>query len=980
MGRRWAGPAVALAIGVTAGCGHKEQIEVADGRLISDQGVLDFGPVELHGQAVRHLKVTNVGMAEIQVVGVGSIGQDPDQFHGSTDPGLALASGQSSTVDVVFSPTRAGPLIAKLSIQGVGAATQTLEVPLQGLGVDARITLNPSQLDFGKVEVGATAVQLIVAENSTVLPTRAVLAPKGPDAADLTIEPEVLDLANGATSAISVLWTPSHERPLSAWIEAIPCPWCVSERIDLTGTAIPYELIAVPGSVNFGLIPKDFSVERTIALENVSDHSLSVLGIGLAPGSSGDFAVDAPGPLPAVIAAGGALQVKVRFLTSSLQPANGLVAVTSTDPGHPQLNVPLAGGVGGALIAVAPSVVDFGVVPLGARPIFDLVIENQGTGATLTVTGASLTGASQFAIDASQLPATLGPQQKIDLPIAFEPTGTGQLSAQISVQSNDPLYPTETVAVLGRARTTQPCVLRMDPPAVDFGSIPQGGGAVLAFHATDIGTDVCIFRHIEIDPTSQPGFLLPGGDVDSFVINPGEFAQAQVAFQGRQPGSATGAVSFTVNDPQDPDRRLPLTARADQPCLSASPAWLDYGPVTPGCGSGLDLSTQIQNGCNHTVMVNRISVGAGTTKDFTVKGAPGVPLAVPPGGLFNVQVHYAAVDIGMQAAPLFVESDDVPRPILVPLLSDRLDSNGQVDDFRQQSGQRSDVLFIMANTGSMRTKLSAVLAAVPDFTDALGATGLDYHVGVTTTGLQPGPDALWQCPGGAQGGEDGRLFPVDGSSPRILDRSISDLTSALGANLQVGFCHYYEQGLEAMRLSLTPPLSTSAKAPGTPQPNDGNLGFLRDGASLAVVVVSDDNDYSGLPESNYLQTLKALSGWGKDRRVTVSSVVDVSGCPQDTTVGQRYLDVTHASAGLAEDLCAADLGPAFKALATQVTGLQGRFPLSQAPQPATIQVTVNGSPVSDWSYDPTSNSVVFPSGGEPPADSQVEVTYQALCQ
>jgi hypothetical protein len=856
--------------------------------------------------------------------------------------------------------------------------------------VAAAATFSPAALDFGKVEMGSTSTLQLVASNASPLGTRVVLLASGPDASEISITPDVADVAAGQSQTIGVSWTPQSQAPLNAWIDALPCAFCQAQEISLAGTGIPYQLIAVPAQLDFGEVPKDFSVQKQVALENVSDHALQILSLSLPVNGSGDFSIATltpAGPLPVTLQPGGALDVAIGYLTTSLQPATGTLQVTSTDTGHPTLDVPLSGNVGGALIAVAPSVIDFGVVPLGARPEQDLVIENQGSGAPLTVTAITPGGAPQFTIATPPQPWVLAPQQSLTVQVYFEPTDVPQVEGTVDIKSNDPYFADVQVALIGSARTTLPCQLDLVPPALEFGTVPLGGGAVLVFHAVDVGSDVCVMRHLQIDPSSQRGFELPGGDVDSFVFDPGEFAQAQVAFRPDGTGPATGAVSFAINNPGAPDVQLPLQGNGggpskagDTPCLAASPPFLDFGPIQPGCPTTLSLATQFQNGCTAPVAVAGITLGAGTTHDFAISAAPATPLTVAPGGGFQVAVRYTPKDEGMQGVPLFVAESDVPRPALVPVLGELLPPGKREDDFVQQSASQEDVLFVVANTGSMRTKMPAVLAALPAFADALQATSLDYHVGVTTTGLTPGVDPLWPCQGGVQGAEAGRLFPADGSGPRILDDTIGDLATALTTSFGVGYCQYYPQGLAAMQLALTPPLSTSAKDPGTPFPADGNLGFLRDGASLAIAVVSDDDDYSGLPEANYLATLQQLSGYGTQKRVSFSAVVDISGCAQDTRVGQRYLDVAKASGGLQEDLCAADLSPAFAALAQQASALQLVFPLSEQPQPATIGVTVNGAAAGNWHYDASQNAVVFQAGAAPPAGSKIAITYVAQCQ
>ncbi len=980
--------AVVVAAVLAGGCDHRTGISSASGALATDRNAVDFGPVALHAEAVRHVRLADVGMASVQLVTATSSGPDQDEVQGVLPDGGVLQAGDAEAATLEFLPVRTGTASAQVSISALDPEAQSVTVAATGEGVDARATFAPTALDFGKVEMGSTQGVQLVASNGSPLETRVTLVPAGPDASELTMAPDVADVAAGQSQSIVVSWTPRSPHPLDAWLEALPCPFCAEEQISLGGTGIPYELIAVPSPLNFGAVPKDFAIEKDVALENVSNHALVVQAPTLTAGA-GTFSLD-PKTLagfPLTLPAGAAVQVGVVYTATSLQPETGNLEVKSTDHGHPTLDVPLSGNVGGALIAVAPSVVDFGVVPIGARPSKELVVQNQGSGGPLTVSRIQLTQAGQlFATDAGAGPWSLGPQQSMTVHVYFEPLDITQETATIDVFSSDPFFPDVQVAVIGSGRTTLPCQLDLVPPQVDFGTVPEGGGAVLVFHAVDVGSDVCVMRKLKIDPLSEPGFSLPGGGVDSFVFGPGEFAQADVAYRPQRPGLVHGAVTFTINDPGNATVDLPLvgngggtTPAGDTPCLEASPGWLDFGPIQPGCRTILTLATDLTNACAAPVGVSKIALGTGTTHDFAIAAAPGTPLSVAPGQGFQVTVEYRPQDEGMQGVPLFVTESDVPRPAIVPVLGELLPPGAREDDFVQQSDSREDVLFVVANTGSMRTKMAAILAGLPIFADALQATALDYHVGVTTTGLTPGVDPLWPCAGGVQGAEAGRLFPADGSLPRILDTAIPDLAAALAQSFQVGYCQYYPQGLAAMQLALTPPLSTSAKDPGTPLPADGNLGFLRNDASLAVVVVSDDDDYSGLPETNDLATLAQLSGYGKQRRVSLSALVDVSGCPQDTRIGQRYLDVAKATAGLQEDLCATDLDPAFAALAGQASQLQLVFPLSEQPQPATIAVTVNGAVAASWHYDAAQNAVVFQGGAAPPAGSQIAITYIAQC-
>ena len=66
-------------------------------------------------------------------------------------------------------------------------------------------------------------------------------------------------------------------------------------------------------------------------------------------------------------------------------------------------------------------------------------------------------------------------------------------------------------------------------------------------------------------------------------------------------------------------------------------------------------------------------------------------------------------------------------------------------------------------------------------------------------------------------------------------------------------------------------------------------------------------------------------------------------------------------------------------VATKAFSAQDRFPLSELPDPGSVAVRVNGSPVSSgWRYDGPSNTVVF--SVSPAPGARVEVAYRRACK
>src|SRR5262249_61238598 len=147
------------------------------------------------------------------------------------------------------------------------------------------------------------------------------------------------------------------------------------------------------------------------------------------------------------------------------------------------------------------------------------------------------------------------------------------------------------------------------------------------------------------------------------------------------------------------------------------------------------------------------------------------------------------------------------------------------------------------------------------------------------------------------------------------------------------------------------PLVDRADAPGTPLANDGNLGFYRATASLAVVVVSDDNDTSPDGVSAYVRFLQQLKGAGAAGRASLYAIVP-SGetCPSASGQGLRYAEAASRTGGAIESICAPDFGPLLEDVVSRAFSAQTHFPLSATPDAARVTVTVDVPPATGWRY------------------------------
>ncbi|MBE2252682.1 MAG: VWA domain-containing protein [Myxococcus sp.] len=167
--------------------------------------------------------------------------------------------------------------------------------------------------------------------------------------------------------------------------------------------------------------------------------------------------------------------------------------------------------------------------------------------------------------------------------------------------------------------------------------------------------------------------------------------------------------------------------------------------------------------------------------------------------------------------------------------------------------QKLDILFVIDNSNSMREEQEAVARELTAFVNQIkqaGGVRQDFNVGVITTSVyqhsnQNGVVFVRDYPT-----QSGRLQPVPDLGPDggvQLGTGTERLLSGEDPNLVDKFSRLVQQGVsgsgqetpfEAVRLALMTDLIKKPLAEG------GNGGFLRDGARLLIVVLTDEDDCS----------------------------------------------------------------------------------------------------------------------------------------
>jgi hypothetical protein len=159
-------------------------------------------------------------------------------------------------------------------------------------------------------------------------------------------------------------------------------------------------------------------------------------------------------------------------------------------------------------------------------------------------------------------------------------------------------------------------------------------------------------------------------------------------------------------------------------------------------------------------------------------------------------------------------------------------------------------------------------------------------------------------------------------------------------------------------------------------PGECNEGFLRQGASLHVLIASDEAEQSFQGWNHWLS--QYYNYVSNPQYVTVSGILNVHSddvC-SDGNGGSPdgYIQAVNTTNGVALDICQPGWGSQLTDVATATVAGIRVYNLTEDARANTLEVLVNGVPAIDWEFSNPTNSVTI---NEPPIGEGdvVDVTY-----
>lgn len=744
-------------------------------------------------------------------------------------------------------------------------------------------------------------------------------------------------------------------------------------------------------------------------LGSCGTQPLTISGLEVATGGP-IFSVAAP-TLPVTLAANATpIDVPLKFQPVAAERSEGRLNIVS-NAGPSFFTLTGIGYDGGCKLESASGTLDFGQVAVNVRGEKVLTLANKGDEACVVAAPpetAITAGADvQFALSSFPSNPIVLPGEIVRFGVSYTPQDmtspdVGELTVPFSAEAAGSPVSQLKIALKGTPVATPVCVLTAEPGnasafgrTLNFGQVRVHTEKVLPVTFRNVGSAMCAINSWRISsgmpigggpsvfkiknpPTSAlaPGAsttvdvsFIPTGDSEFGVTIPigggiptpfGEKLIVTTSDQTTFNGQDCATTGIPPTGPVPGCVSWALSGTGVRSHLAVLPPDVDFGLVTLGCRSR-EVTLTLYNTGGAPIEIRSIRVDPAPPPEIFKVIAPALPVTLQSGQQKQITVRYRPPDTAIHTGTVYIETDALAgvagaNPYTtVSLRGEGTTETHQTDTFDQSTRPKTDVLFVIDDSGSMGEEQSGLANNASRFINVASQLNTDFQIGVVTTDTD------------SKGGELRGNPKIVKPGPNAAGE-LAATVRGLGTNGSGT-----EKGLNAMVLALTDPLI-----------NDPNLnqGFLRTDAKLAVVVVSDEEDYSPATVDFYTDFLKNLKGIYNQSMVSLSAIVgeEPGGC-STADAGSRYLAVQQRTGGRFRSICATDWGSIASELGLDAFASRAGFPLSRAAIDSTIVVKVNGTAVARpaWSYDPLANVVVFAASSLPPAGATVVIDYETMC-
>lgn len=481
--------------------------------------------------------------------------------------------------------------------------------------------------------------------------------------------------------------------------------------------------------------------------------------------------------------------------------------------------------------------------------------------------------------------------------------------------------------------------IEVSPSLLDFGSLGAGEAVAQTFTVSNVGPEESLLTVSGITiGGADGGFTITTEDLD-FTLPGGASEDIEVTFTPEGANDQMGEAIVASDDEDEPRVTVDLLGGGLVPELEIEPDPLSMGTAYIGCSKDHDLA--LTNVGTDTLVIESISHSGGL---FTLTDPNTLPLRLEPEESTTVNVSFTPDTEGEFSGELTVVSNEPIGTRVATQTAEGAYAAEYEDEFEVPENPPADIIFFVDQSCSMDDDQRSLASNFSNFISALSDYTDNWHVMVTND-------------------DDGC------HTDSVLTSSTSDYEGRFETAVSQGGGSFTEAGL-----------IVTSRAVEETDSGDCNDNFIRGTAMLHIIMVSDEPEQSPQSWDTYVDRVIAKKG---DRDLVRFSAVAGDypiGCVSSgnsAEFGSGYYEAVNETGGEFLSICS-NWSTSVETLATASVDAED-FELEHTPVESTIQVYVNESErTSNWSYDASTNTIVFAEGREPVEGDTVRVTYSGL--
>jgi len=480
--------------------------------------------------------------------------------------------------------------------------------------------------------------------------------------------------------------------------------------------------------------------------------------------------------------------------------------------------------------------------------------------------------------------------------------------------------------------------IEVSPALLQFGTASRDDDPIVqTFTVKSTGVIALNIDSIVIDGENAASFTILT-DLAGASMPPGTETTVDVAFQPMGANQQFATATVISDDPDEPLVPVELYGEGAVPELQIDPDPIDFGTSYVGCDN--EINVELTNIGTDTLVIE--SLVQDGDEDIRLASHDDLPITLEPGELSTAVFAFGPENEGAFSGQLSVESNEPLGTRVAEQLATGSFAGWYTDTWEIPSDPPTDIMFAIDQSCSMDDDQRRLATNFSTFIGLLSSYSNDWQIIIAND-----DDGCNQT---------GILTP---STP----------------GYQTLFTDQVSRGGGTFTEAL---LTVGARAAESASYAGGcNYGFMRDGAALHLVLVSDEPEQSSWISGESWSTLvsRVQTAKGDPGMVKISAIAgDYPGGCGSADAGDGYYQAVGATHGEFISICSDWADTTTLEQLASASIIQNTFELLQNPIPETISVFVNSTEVTGWTYEATSNSVTIDSV-DPGEGDLVEISY-----